>query len=526
MSNGNAKLKGMSRIIGRMKTLHVRAQEAPSDTAPKPTVPDVRRLATFRSDPLLRSKSSKDKLGIKKSRTAGSELADIDVPVFIGDPDRFSPKLPDELWQIIFEKLDIVALFACHQINKQFRKVIRSSRLPTQLESPVWAPLALLLYTREKNWETGTVASLTKLKGLPSNDIGNMIFRYPYLVCTFLDDDSLRLWDLETGRTRLVCKLRGLRFSVIDMVVENNTLAAAIENSSVVKVFNLETGYTRDTYIHEADIGTVTALRAEQDIIVAGYSSGALVVWDPAGVMEGDATPQPSKVVAIDIYEPYIIALTDNGLIRVFNTNEEDPSSPKLIHVRSHVLPNLPPRAKVQFAQFTLSEMGPITLMAAVSEPLTSETPHGTIFNFHQDSLYHLYHLTWPFRHEDAPTLSPRVRIWNTNLPDHGVRWDTFEFINKSRAVVVETDTNTQAHDIRILDWDKVGKRKRTISKGLKCENDAKCQQLLDDMGIDGFVPIVGVSDDFMIVTGEWQCFFALNFAPKGLERLIQQLEG
>jgi hypothetical protein len=67
---------------------------------------------------------------------------------------------------------------------------------------------------------------------------------------------------------------------------------------------------------------------------------------------------------------------------------------------------------------------------------------------------------------------------------------------------VVETDTNTQAHDIRILDWDKVGKRKRTISKGLKCENDAKCQQLLDDMGIDGFVPIVGVSDDFMIVTG------------------------
>jgi hypothetical protein len=102
-------------------------------------------------------------------------------------------------------------------------------QLPTQLESPVWAPLALLLYTREKNWETGTVASLTKLKGLPSNDIGNMIFRYPYLVCTFLDDDSLRLWDLETGRTRLVCKLRGLRFSVIDMVVENNTLAAAIE---------------------------------------------------------------------------------------------------------------------------------------------------------------------------------------------------------------------------------------------------------------------------------------------------------
>jgi hypothetical protein len=83
----------------------------------RPTAPDVRRLATFRSDPLLRSKPSKDKLGIKKSRTAGSELADIDVPVFIGDPDRFSPKLPDELWQIIFEKLDIVALFACHQVS-------------------------------------------------------------------------------------------------------------------------------------------------------------------------------------------------------------------------------------------------------------------------------------------------------------------------------------------------------------------------------------------------------------------------
>lgn len=153
----------------------------------------------------------------------------------------------------------------------------------------------------------------------------------------------------------------------------------------MVKVFNLESGYTRDTYIHDANIGTVTALRAEQDIIVAGYSSGALVVWDPAGVMEGDALPQPSKVVAIDIYEPYIIALTDNGLIRVFNSNEEeDSTSSKLIHVRSHVLPHMPPRSQVQFGQFTLSEMGPITLMAAVSEPLTSETPQGTIFNFHQ----------------------------------------------------------------------------------------------------------------------------------------------
>lgn len=117
--------------------------------------------------------------------------------------------------------------------------------------------------------------------------------------------------------------------------------------------------------------------------------------------------------------------------------------------------------------------------------------------------MYHLYHLTWPFRHEDAPTQSPRVRIWNTFQPEHGIRWDTFEFTNKSRAVVVETDTNTQAHVIRIVEWDKVGKTKRTISRGLVCDNDAKTQQLLDDMSIDGFVPVVGVSDDFMIVTGK-----------------------
>jgi hypothetical protein len=31
---------------------------------------------------------------------------------------------------------------------------------------------------------------------------------------------------------------------------------------------------------------------------------------------------------------------------------------------------------------------------------------------------------------------------------------------------------------------------------------------------------------DIVNLLGEWQCFFALNFAPKGLERLIQQLEG
>jgi hypothetical protein len=101
--------------------------------------------------------------------------------------------------------------------------------LPTTLDSPFWAPLAVLLFAREKNWETGKVCSLKKLLGLPSNNIGKMIFRYPYVVCTFLDDDSLRLWDIRTGKNRLVCKLHGLRFSVIDMVVENNTLAAAIE---------------------------------------------------------------------------------------------------------------------------------------------------------------------------------------------------------------------------------------------------------------------------------------------------------
>jgi hypothetical protein len=151
----------------------------------------------------------------------------------------------------------------------------------------------------------------------------------------------------------------------------------------VVKVYNLETGYTRDTYINDSNYGTITTLRAEQDIIVAGYSSGALVVWDPAGIMEADPTPKPSKIVAIDIYEPYILALSDNGLIRVFTTNEEAGTS-KLEHVRTHLLPQMPPRSRVHFGQFTLSEMGPITLMAAVSEPLTSETPHGTIFNFHQ----------------------------------------------------------------------------------------------------------------------------------------------
>lgn len=82
----------------------------------RPSVSSSRRLATFRSDPLLRSKLSKDKLGVQKSRTAGSELADIDIPVFTGDPDRFRPELPDELWQMIFEKLDIEDLFVCHQV--------------------------------------------------------------------------------------------------------------------------------------------------------------------------------------------------------------------------------------------------------------------------------------------------------------------------------------------------------------------------------------------------------------------------
>jgi hypothetical protein len=163
----------------------------------------------------------------------------------------------------------------------------------------------------------------------------------------------------------------------------------------VVKVYNLETGYTRDTYINDNNYGTITTLRAEQDIIVAGYSSGALVVWDPAGTMEADPTPNPSKIVAVDIYEPYIIALSDNGLIRVFTTSEEAGSA-KLEHVRSHVMPRLPPRAQVNFAQFTLSEMGPITLMAAVSEPLTSETPQGTIFNFHQLSFAGGLHPTGP----------------------------------------------------------------------------------------------------------------------------------
>lgn len=67
----------------------------------------------------------------------------------------------------------------------------------------------------------------------------------------------------------------------------------------------------------------------------------------------------------------------------------------------------------------------------------------------------------------------------------------------------MDTDTNTQAHSIKILDWEKIGKRKRTITNGLYCEYDAKTQQLLEDIGVDGFVPVVGANDDYMIVTGQ-----------------------
>lgn len=111
--------------------------------------------------------------------------------------------------------------------------------------------------------------------------------------------------------------------------------------------------------------------------------------------------------------------------------------------------------------------------------------------------------MTWPLRHEDAPTLTPRVRVWHTYQPEHGVRWDTFEFVNKSRAVVMDTDTNTQAHTIKTLEWEKTGKKKRTISNRLHCDYDGKMQQLLDNISLDGYVPVVGVSDDYMIVTGK-----------------------
>jgi hypothetical protein len=69
---------------------------------------------------------------------------------------------------------------------------------------------------------------------------------------------------------------------------------------------------------------------------------------------------------------------------------------------------------------------------------------------------------------------------------------------------VIDTDTNTRGHTIKTLEWEKIGKTKRTISQRLHCDRDSRVQQLLDNIGLDGFVCTVGVSDDYMIVTGEW----------------------
>lgn len=53
-----------------------------------------------------------------------------------------------------------------------------------------------------------------------------------------------------------------------------------------VKVYSLETGYIKDTYLPaSSENGLITALRGEDLIIVAGYETGAICAWDKAGMM-------------------------------------------------------------------------------------------------------------------------------------------------------------------------------------------------------------------------------------------------
>ncbi|KAI8580123.1 hypothetical protein K450DRAFT_238262 [Umbelopsis ramanniana AG] len=116
-SNGNGKLKSVSRLIGRMKTLQVKAQRKDdADDTPSPP-PHVHRAVTHKSSPNIIKKLSNDQFGLRKAYTAGDELADLDFAPFLGDDDRFRPNVPNELWQGIFELLDVDSLFSCHQVS-------------------------------------------------------------------------------------------------------------------------------------------------------------------------------------------------------------------------------------------------------------------------------------------------------------------------------------------------------------------------------------------------------------------------
>ncbi|KAI9280356.1 hypothetical protein BC943DRAFT_144936 [Umbelopsis sp. AD052] len=117
-SNGNGKLKSVSRLIGRMKTLQVKGQRKEDvDETPRAPPHVSRATTTHKSSPNLLKKLSNDQFGLRKSFTAGEELADLDIAPFLGDDDRFRPNMPNELWQVVFELLNVDSLFSCHQVS-------------------------------------------------------------------------------------------------------------------------------------------------------------------------------------------------------------------------------------------------------------------------------------------------------------------------------------------------------------------------------------------------------------------------
>ncbi|RUP48276.1 hypothetical protein BC936DRAFT_144760 [Jimgerdemannia flammicorona] len=447
------------------------------------------------------------------------------------------------------------------QVSNLFRSVIRTSHLfhlfkqttemilsddisdfpdylPASATDNRWGALALGLHRREQNWRTGQVSHITRLTDLPSSNIGRMVLRYPYFVASFLDDDSFRIWNMDTGKMRLLTTLGGLQIKMMDIVVGNLTVVAAFENHKAVKVYSIETGYLKDTYLCLQDNGPITALRVEEELIVAGYDNGSVCAWDRYGVMEYNPPagrywgkvlfhfllqqitwlPLTLQIVAMDIYQSYIICLSSSGRVQIHST-EANNSNNALTLRNAFTLPRMPPRSTVHFGAFSAASTGPISLMAAVSEPLTDESPEGTIFNFHQDVEYHIYHCVWNTGGDtDAPTRPPRIRVWDTQTPDHGVRWDTFAHASKERCCVIETETNTNRPRVRLL----LPREKRTV-KSL-WSKDPKVKKVLSNIGMDGWVPQLGVDDDTIVLTGQWEVLYVLHFATPSFEKLKQEL--
>lgn len=194
------------------------------------------------------------------------------------------------------------------------------------------------------------------------------------------------------------------------------------------------------------------------------------------------------------------MALTSAGKVQIHSTEASDASSLVLLH--SYTLPRMPPRSSVHFGAFSTAASGPISLIAAVSEPLTDESPEGTIFNFHQDINYHMYHCIWNTTNDsDGPLSAPRIRAWDTQTPDHGVRWDAFVHASKGRCCVIETDTSTNQPRIKML----LPREKRIKTLWSK---DQRVFKVLQTIGVDGWVSQLGVDDDSIVVTGMyiWNC--------------------